>query len=87
MRKRFTEEKIITILKEHESGLNINELCRQHTIAQSTFYKWKLKYGGLEINEAKRLKGLETENTKLKRLLAEAMLDNVALRDVLSKKW
>jgi putative transposase len=87
MKKRFSEEKIIKILKEHESGVKVEDLCRQYAIGNSTFYKWKSKYGGMEINEAKRLRELETENNQLKRLLADAMLDNVALKDVISKKW
>lgn len=87
MKKIFTEEKIIGILKEHESGIKIDDICRQYKIANSTFYKWKAKYGGMEACEAKRLRELETENIKLKRLLADAMLDNIALKDVIAKKW
>lgn len=86
-KSRYSEEQIIKILKAQESGLTVTELCRQHGIGQSTFYKWKEKFGGMDVSEAKRLRELETENAKLKRLLAEAMLDNVALKDVLSKKW
>jgi putative transposase len=86
-RKRFTEEQIIGILKEHELGAKTAEVCRKHGISEATFYKWKSKYGGLEVSEAKRLKTLEEENTKLKKLLADAMLDNAALKDLLSKKW
>lgn len=85
-RKRHTEEQIIAILKEHEAGTKTADLCRKHGISEATFYHWKAKYGGLEVSEAKRLRGLETENTKLKRLLAEAMLDNAALKDLLAKK-
>ena len=86
-RKRFTEEQIIGILKEHELGAKTADICRKHGISEATFYNWKSKFGGLEVSEAKRLKGLETENAKLKRLLADAMLDNAALKDLLSKKW
>ena len=84
---RFSEEQIIGILKQNEAGATVTQLCRDHGIGESTFYKWKSKYGGLEVNEAKRLRALEDENSKLKRLLADAMLDNAALKDVLSKKW
>ena len=84
---RFSEEQIIGILKQNEAGAPVTQICRDHGIGESTFYKWKSKYGGLEVNEAKRLRALEEENSKLKRLLAEAMLDNAALKDVLSKKW
>lgn len=86
-RTRFTEEQIIGVLKEQESGLATAEVCRRHGISPATFYKWKSKYGGLEVSEAKRLKGLEEENARLKRLLAEAMLDNAVLKDLASKKW
>ena len=85
--KRFTEEQIIGILKEHECGIPVPELARQHGVSQGSIYRWKSKFGGMEVSEAKRLRELETENSKLKRLLADAMLDNVALKDVLSKKW
>lgn len=85
--KRHSEEQVIGILKEHEAGLNTAELCRKHGISEQTFYNWKAKYGGLEVSEAKRLKGLESENAKLKKLLADAMLDNAALKDLLAKKW
>ncbi len=84
---RFTEEQIIGILREHEAGVKTAELCRKHGISGATFYKWKAKYGGLEVSDARRLKALEDENSKLKKLLADAMLDNVALKDLLSKKW
>ena len=87
MKGRFSEEQIIGILKQNEAGAPVTQLCREHGIGESTFYKWKSKYGGLEVNEAKRLRALEVENSKLKRLLADAMLDNAALKDVLSKKW
>jgi putative transposase len=86
-RSRFTEEQIIAILKEHEAGAATADLCRKHGISQATFYKWKAKFGGMDVSEAKRLKGLEDENSRLKRLLADAMLDNAALKDLLSKKW
>lgn len=82
---RFSEEQIIGILREHEAGLKTPELCRRHGISDATFYKWKAKYGGLEVSEARRLKALEDENRRLKKLLAEAMLDNAALKDILGK--
>lgn len=84
-RKRFTEEQIIGILKEHELGAKTADLCRKHGISEATFYNWKSKFGGMDVSEAKRLKGLETENAKLKRLLADAMLDNAALKDLCKK--
>jgi putative transposase len=74
-------------LKEHQAGLSAVEICRKHGISDATFYKWKSKSGGLEVSDAKRLKALEDENAKLKRLLAEAMLDNAMLKDIASKKW
>jgi putative transposase len=86
-RNRFNEEQIIGILKEQEAGSKTADLCRRHGIAESTFYKWKAKYGGLEVSEAKRLKALEDENARLKKLLAESMLNEAALRDLLGKKW
>jgi putative transposase len=86
-RTRHTEEQIISILKEHEAGMKTVDLCRKHGISDATFYNWKAKYGGLEVSEAKRMKGLESENAKLKKLLADAMLDNSALKDLLAKKW
>jgi putative transposase len=82
---RFSEEQIMGILREHEAGAKTPELCRRHGIWDATFYKWKAKYGGLEVSEARRLKSLEDENRRLKKLLAEAMLDNAALKDILGK--
>ena len=84
---RFNEEQIIGILREQESGAKTADVCRRHGISGATFYKWKSKFGGLEVSDARRLKILEAENAKLKRLLAEAMLDNTMLKDVASKKW
>jgi putative transposase len=86
-RSRFTEEQIVAILKEQEAGLGTEELCRRHAISQQTFYRWKAKFGGLETNDAHRLKALEDENRRLKRLVADLSLDNAALKDVLSKNW
>ena len=86
-RSKFTEEQIIAILREQEAGAKTAEVCRRHGISSATFYAWKAKFGGMAPSEAKRLKALEDENAKLKRLLAEAMLDNTALKDLLSKKW
>ncbi len=86
-RKRFSEERIIGILKEAEAGAVVTELCRKHGMSSPTYYAWKAKYGGLEVSEARRLKALEDENGRLKRLLADAMLDNAGLKDLLSKKW
>lgn len=86
-RKRFTEEQIVVILKEHEAGVPVMELCRKHGVSDASIYKWKAKYGGLEVSDAKRLKTLEDENSKLKKLLAEAMLDITMLKDLNSKKW
>jgi putative transposase len=84
-RSRFGEEQIIAILREQEAGAATSEVCRRHGISDATFYKWKAKYGGLEVSDAKKLKGLEDENRRLKKLLAEAMLDNAALKDLLGK--
>ena len=86
-RSRFNEEQIIAILREQEAGTKTADICRKHGVSDATFYKWKAKYGGMEVSDARRLKALEGENTKLKKLLAEAMLDNAMLKDVASKKW
>jgi putative transposase len=84
---RFTEEQIIAILREQEAGAKTADVCRKHGISDATFYKWKAKFGGMDVSEARRLKALEDENAKLKKLLAEAMLDNAMLKDIASKKW
>jgi putative transposase len=84
---RYTEEQIINILEEAKAGMKVQDLCRKHGISSPTFYSWKAKFGGLTISEAKRLRALETENSKLKRLVAELSLDIVALKDVVSRKW
>ena len=86
-RSRFSEEQIIEIVKEHEAGIPVAELCRKHGVSDASIYKWKAKFGGMEVSEAKRLRALEEENGKLKRMLADAMLDNVALKDLLGKEW
>jgi putative transposase len=86
-RSRFTEDQIIGILKEQESGQKTEDVCRRHGISSATFYKYKARYGGMEVSDARKLKALEDENAKLKKLLAEAMLDNAILKDVASKKW
>ena len=86
-RSRFTEEQIVGILREQETGVPTVEVCRKHGVSSATFYKWKAKYGGLDVSDAKRLKALEDENTRLKKLLAAAMLDNVGLKELLAKKW
>jgi putative transposase len=84
---RFTEEQIIGILREQDAGAKTTEVCRRHGISSATFYKWKAKYGGLDVSEAKRLRALEEENARLKKLLADAMLDNAMLKEIASKKW
>lgn len=87
MKKRFSEEQIISILKEAEAGVAIKELCRKHAISDATFYTWRKKFGGLEVAEVRRLKSLEDENARLKKLLAESMLDAEALRAALHRKY
>lgn len=87
MKKRFTEEQIIKVLKEHESGTGTGELCRRHGICHATFYKWKAKFGGMDVSDARKLRSLEAENARLKRLVADLSLDIVILKDVNSKKW
>ena len=87
MKKRFTEEQIIQVLKEHEAGAKVAELCRKHGFSDATLYKWKAKFGGMEVSDAKKLRALEAENAKLKKLLADTMLDKLALQDLLSKNW
>ena len=86
-RKRFREEQIIGILKERETGISVQELIRKHGISEQTYYRWKSKYGGMEVNEAKRLKALEDENRRLKQMVAELLLDNKVLKDINSKNW
>jgi putative transposase len=87
MKQRFSEEQIIGILKQHESGVSTADVCRQHGISQNTFYKWKSKFGGMNVSEAQRLRQLEAENAKLKRIVADQTLDIVALKDLLAKNW
>jgi len=84
---RFKEEQIIAILREQEAGTSTADVCRRHGVSTATFYKWKAKYGGLEVSDARRLRVLEAENAKLKKLLAEAMLDNVMLKDLTAKNF
>ncbi len=86
-RKRYSEEKIISILKEHEAGASVPDLSRRHGIVENTIYRWKSKYGGMEVSEAKRLRDLESENAKLKKLLAEAELDKAAMKEIIEGKW
>ncbi|CUS47107.1 putative transposase [Idiomarinaceae bacterium HL-53] len=87
MKKRYSEEQIIKAIKEHEAGAKVEDICRRLGVSNGTFYNWRSKYAGMEVNEAKRLRELEAENTKLKKLLAEKMLETEALKDVVSKKW
>ena len=84
---RFTEEQIIGILREQDAGAKTADVCRRHGISSATFYKWKAKYGGLDVSDAKRLRALEAENARLKKLLADAMLDNAMLKEIATKKW
>ena len=86
-RKRFTEEQIIGVLKENEAGAKVEDLCRRHGIGSATFYNWRKKYGGLEVNEARRLRDLETENARLKKIVADQMLDMSAMEELLAKNW
>ena len=86
-RIRFTEEQIISVLREHEAGAKTADLARKHGISEATLYNWKAKYGGMDVSDAKRLRSLEEENRKLKKLLAESMLDQAALKELLTKKW
>ena len=86
-RSRFTEEQIIAVLREHEAGAKAADLARKHAISEATLYNWKARYGGMDVSDAKRLKALEEENAKLKKLLADQMLEASALRELLSKKW
>ena len=87
MKKRYSEEQIIRAIKQHEAGAKVDDLCRELGISNGTFYNWRSKYAGLEVNEAKRLRELESENAKLKKLLADKLLEVEAMKDVLSKKW
>ena len=86
-RIRFTEEQIIAVLREHEAGAKTADLARKHGISEATLYNWKARYGGMDVSDAKRLRSLEEENRKLKKLLAESMLDQAALKELLTKKW
>ena len=87
MKKRYSEEQIIKAIKQHEAGTKVQDICRELGISDGTFYNWRSKYAGMEVNEAKRMKELESENAKLKKLLAEKLLEVEAMKDVLSKKW
>lgn len=87
MRKRFTEEQIIGFLKQADAGVAIKELCRQHGFSEASYYLWRSKFGGMDVSDAKRLKALEAENARLKKLLAESMLENEVTREALRKKW
>ena len=86
-RSRFTEEQMIGVLREQEAGMKVSDLCRKHGISEPTFYAWKSKFGGMSVPDARRLKQLEEENARLKKLLAEAMLDNAVLKDITARKW
>lgn len=86
-RKRFSEEQIITVLKENEAGARVDDLCRRHGISSATFYTWRKKYGGMDASEAKRLRALEAENARLKRIVADQMLDMTAMKELLAKNW
>ena len=87
MKKRYSDEQIIKVIKQHEAGKKVPDICRDLGISEGTFYNWRSKFAGMEVNEAKRLKELESENGKLKRLLAEKLLEVEAMKDVLAKKW
>ncbi len=87
MKKRFSEEQIVGILREAEAGVAIKELCRKHGFSEASYYAWRSKYGGMEVSDVRRLKSLDTENARLKRLLAEAMLENEVMKEALRKKW
>ena len=86
-KRRFKEEQIVSILREAESGVPVKDLCRKHGVSDATLYTWRKKYGGMEVGDARKLRGLEEENWQLKKLLAETMLENAAIKDVRSKKW
>lgn len=87
MKKRYSEEQIIGFLKEAEAGVPIKELCRRHGFSEASYYLWRSKFGGMDVSDAKRLKALESENTRLKKLLAESLLENEVTKEVLRKKW
>ena len=87
MKKRYSEEQIVRILKESEAGMAVRDVCRKHNVSEQTFYRWKKRYGGMDVSEVKRLKELEGENTELKKIVADLTLDNRMLRDINSKKW